>query len=285
VRELRLGDGPLEVVLLPEAGARLHRLRAFGHDLLRTPSDPREHLRDPFFWGGYVMAPWCGRIAAEPVRVGARTVKLAPNFPDGTAIHGQVYVAPWTVDADGSTLRCAGDGNGWPWAYEAALACEVWGTGMRLRLSVRNRSDEPMPAGIGIHPWWVRPLQLSVDARSVYPVNSGSPADPMPVRAPLDLRTLAEPPLGLDATWSGIGPGAVQLSWPQLGVAAEISCDPSSANVVVASPPEPDATAVEMQTHAPDGMRRLLNHEPGAMALLPPAGELALELRLSFRRL
>ena len=71
MRELHLGDGPLEAVLLPEAGARLHRLRAFGHDLLRTPSDADDHLREPFFWGGYVMAPWCNRLAAGTTSLSA----------------------------------------------------------------------------------------------------------------------------------------------------------------------------------------------------------------------
>jgi galactose mutarotase-like enzyme len=40
MHELRLQEGPIEVVVVPEAGARLHRLRAFGEDLLRTPDDP-----------------------------------------------------------------------------------------------------------------------------------------------------------------------------------------------------------------------------------------------------
>ena len=36
--ELVLGSDELEVVLLPELGGRIHRLRAFGTDLLRTPA-------------------------------------------------------------------------------------------------------------------------------------------------------------------------------------------------------------------------------------------------------
>ena len=97
MEEVVIADGPLEVVVLPEAGARLHRLRAFGHDVLLTPDDPATHLADPFFWGAYVMAPWCNRIEARPTRIGAREVDLASNFPDGTAIHGQVYARPWTA--------------------------------------------------------------------------------------------------------------------------------------------------------------------------------------------
>jgi galactose mutarotase-like enzyme len=59
VEELTLSDGTIEVVVLPGMGARLHRLRAFGHDLLRTPEDVTEHLRDPFFWGCH--GAWCSR--------------------------------------------------------------------------------------------------------------------------------------------------------------------------------------------------------------------------------
>ena len=38
--ELVLRSDELEVVILPELGGRIHRLRAFGTDLLRTPPDP-----------------------------------------------------------------------------------------------------------------------------------------------------------------------------------------------------------------------------------------------------
>ncbi|MDP9482071.1 MAG: hypothetical protein M3P84_02485, partial [Chloroflexota bacterium] len=102
--ELRISDGPIEVVALPQLGARIHRLRAFGHDLIRTPADPATHASDPFYWGGYVMAPWCNRIEAGPVRVDSHRVALGSNFSDGSAIHGQVYARPWDV-VDGGTLR------------------------------------------------------------------------------------------------------------------------------------------------------------------------------------
>jgi len=59
----------VEAVVLPDAGARLHRLRVFGHDLLRTPNDPALHRADPFCWAAYVMAPWCNRLEARPIWV------------------------------------------------------------------------------------------------------------------------------------------------------------------------------------------------------------------------
>lgn len=282
--ELRLGDGPLEVVLLPQAGARLHRLQAFGHDLLRTPTDPAEHLRVPFFWGAYVMAPWCNRFPAGPTTVGAQRLDLPANFADGTAIHGQVYASEWTVEPDGVALHRSGGGDSWPWQYEVTLIPVVSGPLLRLELAVRNDSSEPMPAGVGLHPWWRRPLELSVDAPAVYPSNDGSPAVPSAVQGPLDLRDMAEPAPGLDATWAQLGRGGVRLSWPHLGVHAVLRLSSASSHVVVATPAELDATAVEVQSHAPDGLRRLRNGEPGAPAVLQPGERLRLELELEVMR-
>ncbi|TAJ99437.1 MAG: hypothetical protein EPO36_11930 [Chloroflexota bacterium] len=45
---LRIADGSIEVELLPAVGGRIHRLRAFGHDVLRTPADLGFHRREPF---------------------------------------------------------------------------------------------------------------------------------------------------------------------------------------------------------------------------------------------
>src|SRR6185369_4818306 len=98
---IRIAGDDLEVIVLPEVGARIHALRAFGHDLLRTPGDSEEHRRDPFAWGGYVMAPWCNRVAAKPTEVGGHVVALQANIADGAAIHGQVSAVPWRVLGDG----------------------------------------------------------------------------------------------------------------------------------------------------------------------------------------
>ncbi|MEO6578403.1 MAG: hypothetical protein ABIO99_05845, partial [Candidatus Limnocylindria bacterium] len=106
MREVRVESDALEVVLLPDVGARLHRLLAFGVDLLRTPPDPARHVADPFFWGGYILAPWGNRLEAGPTDVADQAVNLEPNFDDGSAIHGQVYARPWEVVGDGR-LRVA----------------------------------------------------------------------------------------------------------------------------------------------------------------------------------
>jgi aldose 1-epimerase len=283
VDELLIGDGPLEAVLLPEAGARLHRLRAFGHDLLRTPPDPVEHVRDPIFWGGYLMAPWCNRLAARATPVGGRTVNLASNFPDGSAIHGQVHAIPWSVTGTAACSVRAG-GDGWPWPYEVTLAAEARDTSLSLRWRLTNLADEPMPAGMGFHPWWRRPVGVCVDAGLAYASNVNPTPDPRPISGGLDLRSLRVPADGLDGTWTAATVPRIALAWPELGVRAAIGASANARYVAIATPPDLDAVAVEPQTHAPDGLRRLLDGDDDGLAWLPAGEAMALDLDIKVNR-
>jgi aldose 1-epimerase len=284
VDQQTFSDGSIEVVVLPDVGARLHRVRAFGHDLLRTPRDVTEHGRDPFFWGAYVMAPWCNRIEAGPVVVGSRRIALGSNFPDGSAIHGQVYARPWDRHGDG-TLSVSGGGDGWPWAYEVALRIEVVDRTVRMELSLLNRSADPMPAGLGIHPWFRRPLLLAIHGDAVYADNLATTQRPEPVHAPFDLREIGEMPADLDATWTDLGEPPVELRWPDPGIHCTMRISSPTVHVVAASPGRLDAIAVEPATHAPQGLRRLLRGEPGGLSMLDPGQALRLRVELAFGRL
>ncbi|MEO8461818.1 MAG: hypothetical protein ABI555_01280, partial [Chloroflexota bacterium] len=149
--------GDIEVEVLPAIGARLHRLRVFGHDLLRTPSDPALHLSHPFLWGAYVMAPWCNRIAALPTQTGSGVIDVAADPGEATALHGQVYSSPWAVTADGSFVARGGM-DGWPWPYETTLGLAIEGATLQIRQTLINLGESRMPGGLGIHPWFVGPV-------------------------------------------------------------------------------------------------------------------------------
>src|SRR4051812_27625150 len=99
---VRVANDDIELLVVPGAGARIHSLRVAGNGLSRPPADLREHLDDPFYWGGFVMAPWCNRLVPGPVQFRDKTVDVPVNFKDGTAIHGQVYAAPWQQTGDGA---------------------------------------------------------------------------------------------------------------------------------------------------------------------------------------
>lgn len=281
---LRITDGEIEVEILPEFGARLHRLRAFGIDVLRTPGSLDVHRREPIAWGAYTMAPWCNRLATAPTPVLDRLVSLPASFADGSALHGQVAAIPWSPTDDGG-LEVRGGGDGWPWEYEVAQRVTIRGATVRIDLALANLSDGPMPAGLGIHPWFRRPLDVRLTGSRVVPSNRDPAAGLEAVAGDLDLRRLRPVPGDLDATWTDLDDPALELHWPALGLAVEISLWSDAGRcVALASPSDLDAVAIEPQTHLPQGLRRLLAGEPGGLHVVAPGATLRLATEWRFRQ-
>lgn len=276
-----LGDDHIALEILPDVGGRIHRLRHDGRDLIRTPSDVRRHLDDPWFWGSYPMAPWCNRVEPGRSSLAGHELDLPVNFRDGTSIHGQVAQAAWQHVEDG-TFRVRAGGDGWPWPYEVEQRFAVEGDVLRLDLDLTNLGDDAMPAGIGFHPWWVKPLEVAFAAQRVHRSNLATDPEPVPVDGPWDRRWLSVMPADLDATWVDIGEPPIRLAWPEANLAATITFDAPTRFVTAASPTEIDAVAVEPQTHAPAAIRRLRNGEPGGLRLLDPGETLALAVRIAF---
>ena len=281
VERVVLGDADVELTVLPSLGARMHSLRVQGQELLRSPADPEEHSTNPFFWGGYVMAPWCNRLVPGPLVVGSRTVDLAPNFPDGSAIHGQIYVSPWQQSGE-STFAIEGGGAGWPWRYRVEAGYAVSGDRVSISLRLRNLSDDAMPGGIGLHPWFPAPVEARIECALSYGSNVSPLPAPEPVSGDLDVR--ARQPLadGIDSTWTQPGDPPVELWWPGRGLHAEMRARYSGLHITAANASDIRAIAVEPQTHAPQGLTRLLNEEPGALAWINPGDELELPITIDF---
>jgi aldose 1-epimerase len=273
----------VRVEVLPSHGARLHSLRAYGHEVLLRAGHPDAYLADPFFLGAYVMAPWCNRVAPGPTALAGQTIDLVPNFSDGSAIHGQVYVRPWRQVSE-AEFSVNGGGHGWPWPYEVRLGVATEAASVRLALRLLNLGDGPMPAGLGLHPWFVKPVEVAINAARAYAANVNSENEPAPVAGERDLRRLAPLPDGLDGTWTDLDEPPLELRWPRAGVACRLRFDAPARYLAAASPSDVGGVAIEPQTHAPQGLRRLLKDEPGAMAMLDPGAELALSIAMSFER-
>ena len=283
-----MADGEMIVEILPTIGARLHRLRVFGHDLLRTPEEPAVHLSHPFLWGAYVRAPWCNRIAAVRTQAGDGIVDVRPDPGATTALHGQVYAAPWASGPGGSFV-IRGGGDGWPWPYETTLRFSILGPpdrpSLRIEQTLSNLGPSPMPGGLGIHPWFRGPVELTIGSDLVLPSNIDPDTEAEPVSGPFDLRDGKPMAVGLDATWPEPPGGDVGFRWPSLGISATLRATSDSGLCIVAASPRTDGVvAVEPETHAPQGLRRLLSGEPYGMRWLDPGATIHLDTDLTFRR-
>jgi aldose 1-epimerase len=261
----------LDAEFLPKLGGRCSRIRAGGRDLLRT------HDEDQFFFGWYPLVPWSNRVPGGRMHWAGGVVQLPPNYPDGSALHGHAYAAPW--EDDGRVLRHAADG--FPWDYTARQEWSIDGDTLTQRLSVANDSDTPMPAGLGIHPWFTADggLTVEVPSRAAFHCEGGLAVGPPhpapPVRGAV--------PWGTDHLFTDLAAHEVVLRWPDWGIEAVLSFSDTAKHVHLAAFEKAGAVAVEPVTHAGDGHRRLAEGEPGAIDVLAPGETLAVEYRLEVR--
>ena len=151
--------------------------------------------------------------------------------------------------------------------------------------ALTNLSEQPMPGGIGFHPWFRAPIEVSIAAACVLPSNLRADDPIEAVSGGFDLRSLGRMPSGLDATWLDPGHPAVRLRWPDFGIRAtmEVVSD-TGLCIVAASPADSGAVAVEPETHAPQGIRRLLAGQPHGLTWMEPGQTIHLTTRMVFER-
>jgi aldose 1-epimerase len=211
-------------------------------------------------------------------------VALPANFPDGTAIHGLVYLAEWERTAE-STFAILHEGDGWPWPYEASVAFELAASALTVALRLTNRGETSMPGGIGLHPWFRAPVQVGVSARQVLPRNDDPGAEPSAVTDALRLRQDRPLRPNLDATWIDVEPRDVRLRWPSEGIDGLLRLQTTAGvHVAVASPSPPVAVAVEPVTDLPWALDREADGRSGDTPLLAAGGTLELAVTLELGR-
>jgi len=252
--------------------------------------------RDTDNMASFNLAPYSNRIRGARFRFRGREFKLRANFPDGTAIHGDVWKRPWKVAEEGSghlllTFDSAdfADMN-FPFPFRVRLRYGLAGGDFEAALELTNAGGEDMPAGFGFHPYFRRTLtdmreEVRLEARvgGVYPGDTPLPTGP-PVSVPAfmdfsSLRPLGEP--GLDHCFAGWD-GSASLFWPGSGVWARLECDPVFSHLVVFTPRGRPFFAVEPVTNCNDGFNLAEEGMEGTgVRVLGPGETLAGRFRIS----
>jgi galactose mutarotase-like enzyme len=275
-RRLTLASGANRVVLEPARGGRLASWTVAGEELLLGPPDDAD---SSIHWGCFVMAPWPGRLANGRFEWRGRPLQLARTH-GRHAIHGLTWNRPWSVEAasaTAATLAVELPRDEWPMGGRVRQRVLLTPTGVRLEAQIE--ADEPMPAALGWHPWFLRrgDPRLRVDASSYQltegMVPTGSSAS---VRGRTDLR--AGPALGrrrLDIAYLGARSPAV-VTWPDLELSLEF--EPAPAPLVVYTPR--DTFCVEPLTAPPNSLALPTPQQLEAGVRLLGAGE-SLRARLS----
>lgn len=169
-----LAAGDWTCVLRPDLGGAVASLTWQGRDILRpTAADASDALQTACF----PLVPYANRIAGGRFSFGGRepALEVLPPFAPN-ALHGDGWGAPWQTvrsGADAAELAFDHAADGWPWAYEARQAFALSPAGLTITLSIRNTDSAPMPAGLGLHPYFPAgpDSRLTVQATGVWTVD------------------------------------------------------------------------------------------------------------------
>lgn len=141
--------------LAPELGGSIVALTLGGRPLLRGGTNPS----GPLDCGCFPLVPYCNRIREGRFEFRDHEVSIPPNMPgDQSPLHGDGWLKPWQVEArdDASaTLVFVHEPGDWPWAYLARQTFRLSAAGLDAEIACTNRSDAPMPCGLGFHPYFL----------------------------------------------------------------------------------------------------------------------------------
>jgi aldose 1-epimerase len=158
---ISIGDGVATVELAPGAGGAVasYRWRKDGHavDWLRPADLKAMANRDAGAMACFPLVPYSNRIRGGRFTFAGRTVTLPATLDDPNYEHGHGWRRKWRLVEHreaAAVRRYRHAADAWPWSYEAEQAIALESGCLAIRISLRNLSAEPMPAGFGLHPYF-----------------------------------------------------------------------------------------------------------------------------------
>lgn len=165
-QEIRLGGSVLGCTIDVLHGARLSSLRTHGRERLV----PYERGLPSTAWGAYPMVPFAGRIRNGRFIHEGVEHHVARNH-GRHAIHGTVFSRSWTTleRSEHHAIFVVGLGARWPFIGNVTheVSVDVAAGVITCTLTVATEA-ESMPAQVGWHPWFVRPVSLTMDFAEMY---------------------------------------------------------------------------------------------------------------------
>ena len=287
---LRLSAGNLKLELSPHAGGAISAFEWIdggrSSPILRECSKPVEKALDACC---FPLVPYVNRIRGGHFRFRGRTVTLKPNMAgDPSPLHGQGWLNPWEVEDAGvsnAVLSYRHGADEWPWDYEARQHFSLDEAGLSLTLSCLNLSSEPMPCGLGQHPYFPcgPKTRLATVVTDVWTIDENIlPVDKVRAEGRYDLKDRLICGQDLDNGFSGWA-GETLLSDPDWRWTVRLSSG-DARFFQVYSPPEGGIFVAEPVTDANAALNAPEAEWPElGMQVLAPGKEMALTMRLDVR--
>jgi len=202
-------------------GGIILRHKKNDQNILRHPSNGDHY--NPLNTACFPCVPYFGRLY-DGLTFNQNTWKnLLPTHPEASPlpIHGHGWTSEWQItdQSDSSaTLTHNHDGlrpGSFPFTYTAVQTISLTPAGLKISLSIINSGTEPMPAGIGLHPYFERTIDTTLTFKASsfwFPPIEGTPGILGPIPTALGSgNEAALPTETLDHSFAGFG-GHVEIA-------------------------------------------------------------------------
>jgi len=262
----------IKVQVCPEVGAGIYAMEykrrgQWVHIMRPTPPSAVDAAAAGEF-SSFNMIPYSNRIENALLFYNGKEYRLEPNTPEGHRIHGDVRDKAWKVELlEQERLAVSFDSRDYAdvsWPFPFAAKMEFWLEGNRFltKMEVRNTGEETMPAGMGIHPYFMRKLtekdevvEVRFPVKGVYPGPTTIPTGPwteIPERIDFSTKKALSTDF-LDRCYR-VAPGDSIIEWPASGVRLTITPEEIFKHLILYCPKhEHGYFAVEPVTNCNNG--------------------------------
>ena len=228
------------------------------------------------------------------IRFGGRFHPIAPNLAaELYPIHGNGFSSGWTVESSesaGAELSLTSHGPG-PFRYEARASYGLQAGALTMRLTIANLGAEPLPFGLGFHPWIVREADTRLKAKAEWVVLET--ADHLPSGKAL---VSSHPQWNfsegrsLPSRWINNAflawDGRATIVWSDRELALEIEAEPPLEVYILYSPSaEADFFCFEPVMHPVDAHNLSGDPEDNGLVILQPHASLSAACRFRPRHI
>ena len=258
---LSLRTGPLAVDLAPSAGGAIARFAAGDRDMLRPMVEADRHSGRGNNGSAYPLVPFSNRIKDGRLVFGGKTIELKRNWPGvNHPMHGDGWCHGWQVvrsDAQSAEIVYEhardGENGGWPFRYCARQAYRLEADCLTVIMALDNLEDHAVPAGLGLHPFFVRDADTELQCRTEAVWRTDAEV--------LPIARIVVPPafdfsksrnvndVTLDNGFDGWD-GRATIRWPSRKLRVDLEASVLFRHAVIYVPPERPYFCVEPVSHA-----------------------------------
>lgn len=296
-RRLVISAAPYALEIEPAAGGLVASARwsngGRAVDILHAPAGAEGSTAAPNRFGLWPLLPFANRAFGAVIDDGAMRFATPVNDPDtGSTIHGFGWQASWSVvELSGEHvvmehLRLEGPD---PYRYRARFAVVATSRAIVFRLVLTSLAEQPLPHGLGLHPWFI------ADAATRFEANAGGAVDLGPGYRPRGVIRFGDGgPFARarrldpdrETAWSFLDwDGAATLVDPTRGLRIAITASPTLRQPVLWAPPGAGFLCFEPQSHAIGAPSDAAGRAATPLVTLAPGQSMVGSMRLAVQSL